>query len=350
MCTCPNYMILTGETYVDKDMKTKPKYRFIGHHQFNKFVKTDHRMLFIEVPCGTCLECRIQNARQWADRCVLEAQQYKYNYFVTLTYDDYFLPAKNSLEPRDLQLFLKRLRKKFKGTKIRFLASGEYGDSSFRPHYHLILFNCPIDDLTYMFERQEVIGEHVEFKNDKDGNPVAVTIPHYGPYLKYNLEKNTHDMMFSKTIYELWHKGNISVQTFNYDTAAYVSQYVTKKCNPNMKKVYQELGIVPEFLRVSNRPGLAASYFEAHDYCHTDGKLVIPCSGEAHLSAVPRYFDKLFIKKYGDDIFDSIRVKRAKDRNVTLETYLHSPGADKDKQNSIRSYNTKKRQRLREAI
>ena len=142
MCTSPNYMVWTGK-YTNND---KPKFDFVGHHQYNQVLEQYKDMPFVQVPCGLCLECRIQHARQWADRCVLEAKNYKDNYFVTLTYDDDFLPNHNSLEPRDLQLFLKRLRKTFPHTKIRFLASGEYGDSSFRPHYHLILLNHLTDN------------------------------------------------------------------------------------------------------------------------------------------------------------------------------------------------------------
>lgn len=287
MCTAPNYMLPVG-THVNDRGETKVTYKFIGHHEFKKMTRffQDDLLSFIQVPCQKCLECRIQYARTWADRCVLEAKQYKHNYFVTLTYDDYFLPNRNSLEPKDVQLFMKRLRKKFKGTKIRFLLSGEYGDVSFRPHYHLLLFNLPLNDLSYQFERKEVVDVDLT-----TGKPI------FGPYLKYNMVGNKKDMMFSKTIYELWNMGNISVQTFNYDTAAYVSQYVTKKCNPNNAKLYDELKIYPEFIRMSNRPGIGAQYFEDHD----DGsyglsKLIIPQDGEAHLSSVPRYFDKLLLK------------------------------------------------------
>ena len=157
--------------------------------------------------------------------------------------------------------------------------------------------------------------------------------------------------MFSKTIYELWSMGNISVQNFNYDTAAYVSQYVTKKCNPNNAKLYDELKIYPEFIRMSNRPGIGAKYFEDHD----DGslhlkKLIIPQDGEAHLSAVPRYFDKLFVKKYGEQAFDPIRIKRNKEKLISIKSILSNDKKDKDRENRLKNYNLKKRQHLRDSI
>lgn len=323
MCTCPNYMIWNGQ-YTHED---KPKLTFIGHHEYNRMLKDLHDVPFIQVPCGKCLECRIQHARAWADRCVIEAKQYSDNYFVTLTYDDEHLPAKNSLCPDDLQKFMKRLRAKFPNNKIRFFACGEYGDTSFRPHYHLILFNLPLTDLSYVFQLEE------------DGRMVN----HLRP-------TNKGDLQYSKTIYDLWqHKGMISVARFNYDTAAYVSQYVTKKCNPNSDKLYEELGIVPEFIRMSNRPGIGAQYFQDNDSVHEVGHLIIPCDGEAHLSAIPRYYDKLFIKKYGDDVFIPYRIKRFRKKLQNVNTYLHG-SQHYDLDCRVRDYRLNKRKRQRTSI
>lgn len=45
------------------------------------------------------------------------------------------------LYKRDLQLFIKRLRKAYEKTEtIRFFACGEYGPVHFRPHYHILLW------------------------------------------------------------------------------------------------------------------------------------------------------------------------------------------------------------------
>lgn len=323
MCTCPNYMIWNGQ-YTHND---KPKLTFIGHHDYNKMLNL-HGLPFVQVPCGKCLECRIQYARSWADRCVLEAQQYKDNYFVTLTYDDEHLPPGNSLNPDDLKNFMKRLRKHFAPVKIRFFACGEYGDSSWRPHFHLILFNCPLNDLSYNFQLME------------DGRFVN----HLRPV-------NKGDLQYSATIYKLWHyKGMISVAKFNYDTAAYVSQYVTKKLNlvknPNY---YKERGVLPEFIRMSNRPGIGAKYFDEHSDVHEREEVIIPCDGEAHSSSIPRYYDKLFVKKYGEDVFDPVRIKRLKKRFSNIKTYCHSD-MKKDLDNSLREYKLFKRKRDRCSI
>ncbi|WNK14085.1 MAG: replication initiator protein [Microvirus sp.] len=63
--------------------------------------------------------------------------------FVTLTYDDNNIPENDSLCKRDLQLFIKRLRK-ISPNKIKYFAVGEYGDTTDRPHYHLIIFGLSL--------------------------------------------------------------------------------------------------------------------------------------------------------------------------------------------------------------
>ena len=102
----------------------------------------DHQ---VKVRCGQCIGCRLEKARQWALRCSHEASLHENNCFVTLTYSDKNLPKYNSLELRDFQKFMKRLRKHFDGG-IRFFHCGEYGDKNGRPHYHAILFGIDFDD------------------------------------------------------------------------------------------------------------------------------------------------------------------------------------------------------------
>lgn len=82
----------------------------------------------ITIPCGKCIGCRLAHSRAWAVRCVHESTLHEHNCFLTLTFDDDHLPSDHSVHVRDVQLFLKRLRKSLGDVKVRFFACGEYGE------------------------------------------------------------------------------------------------------------------------------------------------------------------------------------------------------------------------------
>lgn len=95
----------------------------------------------ILVPCGKCLKCRSKYRLQWQLRLQHELDSYNgVAMFLTLTYDDENLPDNYTLVKKDVQLFLKRLRKYYSDIKIKYFAVGEYGTKKFRPHYHLIIY------------------------------------------------------------------------------------------------------------------------------------------------------------------------------------------------------------------
>lgn len=96
------------------------------------------------LPCGGCIGCRTTRAREWALRCTLELASHEVACWTTLTYADEYLPP--SLRKDHLQGFLKRLRESHRrsgAASVRFFASGEYGERTFRPHYHAILYGVP---------------------------------------------------------------------------------------------------------------------------------------------------------------------------------------------------------------
>lgn len=79
----------------------------------------------------------------------LERPFHEFASFVTLTYAPEHVPYSTdedtgerlqTLRKRDLQLWLKRLRKKIDPIPIRYFGCGEYGPETERPHYHAIVF------------------------------------------------------------------------------------------------------------------------------------------------------------------------------------------------------------------
>lgn len=101
----------------------------------------------VNVPCGKCIPCLMNKRLDWSLRLEQEHRVSKCAHFVTLTYDEKHLRTTRSLCKRDLQLYLKRLRKKDEQTRIRYYAVGEYGSHNGRPHYHILLFNSTEENI-----------------------------------------------------------------------------------------------------------------------------------------------------------------------------------------------------------
>lgn len=120
--------------------------------------------------------------------------------------------------PEHVSLWLKRFRWLLAPVRVRFFLAGEYGDETFRPHYHLSLFGVSGDTL--------------------------VPTPS-GP-------ERVSDIICSS-----WAKGNVHVAEFNELTAQYIAGYVTKKMT--QKDDPRLLGRPPEFARMSRRPGIGAN-------------------------------------------------------------------------------------------
>jgi len=103
------------------------------------------------VPCGRCSQCRARRVSAWSFRLMQEEKVSNSSQFITLTYGNSTVPITNkgymSLRRRDIQLFIKRLRKAHSkigsgSTRLKYYIAGEYGGETGRPHYHCILFNA----------------------------------------------------------------------------------------------------------------------------------------------------------------------------------------------------------------
>lgn len=105
------------------------------------------------VPCGKCYECMSNKRNEWSLRLKSEFLSSFGGLFLTLTYSDDNLPIgefvndktgeviiKPFPSKRSIQLFMKRLRKKYGNNSFRYFAVSEYGGQTKRPHWHMLLF------------------------------------------------------------------------------------------------------------------------------------------------------------------------------------------------------------------
>lgn len=100
--------------------------------------------------CGKCPECLADKRREWSIRLQLHAMYSGQKpYIAHLTYDNEHVPKTKdgllTLQKKDVQDFLKRLRYYVKES-ISYYIAGEYGpNKTHRPHYHCIIFGLKED-------------------------------------------------------------------------------------------------------------------------------------------------------------------------------------------------------------
>lgn len=227
-------------------------------------------------PCGQCVPCRINRRRVWQHRIMLEAGLYGDNAFVTLTYDDEHLPFGGNLVPKDVQLWVKKLRRKLNGKKVRYYCVGEYGDESFRPHYHFALFNF------------------IGCARGRTKRDVRGRVDWQGCCASCRLVGDT------------WGNGDIEIGILEANSAGYLAGYVVKKMtradDPRLE------GRHPEFGRMSLRPGIAydamhelASTIMTHGLDNREVDVPVGLRHGPHIKPLGRYLRQSVRKMIGGD-------------------------------------------------
>ena len=202
-------------------------------------------------PCGHCLSCRISKAREWSARLLHELNYWDKAVFVTLTYEDSFLPENSSLRKSDLQKFFKRLRKSI-NHKIKYYACGEYGTKGNRPHYHAIIFGLGQNEIDKALIKD--CWRYCQWSNFVDSKAFG---------------------------------------TVTYDSCRYVSDYIFKKYNgEKAKEVYTSKGLEIPFKISSQGLGLRYCLENRENLIYNHG-----FTSHGVPMALPRYYvDKLNIK------------------------------------------------------
>lgn len=257
------------------------------------------------VPCGKCINCRLNYAQDWATRCDCEQRMHELSCFITMTYNDGELPDDYGLSVKHVDKFWKRLRRRLDSevvevfnyrtgkverqpVRIRYMLCGEYGPKTNRPHYHAAVFGWNFPD------RQP-------WRRTK-----ADALSYVSPLLT-----------------EVWSHGNCELSELTTESAAYIAKYAMKKITgepapDHYTRLHPVTGVIsqvrPEFLHASRKPGLGSQYFEryradilAHGFIMVNGKK----------KPVPDYFLRKFTEQE-QQVLKAERVRLGHDREVSL--------------------------------
>lgn len=262
MCLYPKKMIVKSSRPIGEVLSELPNLE-TGEIQYN---------CLTVVKCGSCYECLNEHSTEWAFRVIDECKCHFSNCVVTLTYNNEHLPAGGNLCRKDLQDFIKRLRRAVEPQKVRVFYCGEYGSHHLRPHYHIILFGFKPDDL-------------VEYKVSKKGSK----------------------LFKSAFIDKIWHMGFADVGEVDFQTAKYSAKYLQK-----LQKIPDNM--VQPFVGMSNRPGIGFLRINPNslnsDKIYQNGKFI----------KTPRYYLKK-LEESGFDINSVIfeRSRKALEFEVPIE-------------------------------
>lgn len=229
----------------------------------------------LTLPCGQCIGCRLERSRQWAMRCVHEASLYERNCFLTLTYDDQHIPPGGSLNKKDFQDFMKRLRKAV-GSGVRYFHCGEYGEKLGRPHYHACLFN-------YDFPDKKL------WKKSEGG-----------------------DLYVSDMLTELWGSGYCILGAVTFDSAAYVARYITKKITGASAESHYQ-GKLPEYTTMSRggrkrgQGGIGLGWYQKFKTdCYPSDSVIM----RGKEMRPPKYYDNKYELDFPKEFF-KVKVQRS---------------------------------------
>lgn len=209
-----------------------------------------------------CVGCQEDYSRAWAVRCWHESMKHDANCFITLTFNDSYVP-KGGLDHRWFQLFMKRFRRFLAGSvgassrSIKFFMAGEYGSLNFRPHFHACIFGYDFPDRVLWTKRDDV-----------------------NLYTSDLLSKLWSDPRSGDSY------GFSSVGDVSFASAAYIARYCAKKAGGAAVAA----GLPSEYVRMSLKPGIGKTWIESYkDSVYPDDAVSL---GEGVHCKVPRYYDK----------------------------------------------------------
>lgn len=246
-------------------------------------VSGDTIPLYLVVPCGKCVICRKRKASALAARAIAETYTSgKSPLFLTLTYNDFHLRRSligiPTLQKLDLQLFFKRLRSLLDAYNIehhlRYLACGEYGSKTHRPHYHILLWNFPYEHEYFHGDWLKVkafIQKAWSYYLTKEDSSARIPMRDCCKDCPFHSYKYAFECSSSKcstgnilhypsgsVVYRRHPIGTIDLKVGNAGAPAYITKYMVK--GSSVPKT-----CAPTFIVSSNRGGgIGSAYVDMH--------------------------------------------------------------------------------------
>lgn len=327
-CTRPQIRLETNKRYKNQQGKWSYKSKLIWSEKgksISQIIKDANNLVvhgnyrkYDIIPCGKCLGCFLERARDKAVQLSLEKMNPEYKedemWFLTLTYEDDYLPIHSyvdantgeifngcSTELKDLQNWIKKLRDNHPDKNIRYMAAREYGSQTLRPHYHLIIFGLPLDRELF-----------VKIGNNANGDPLWTT-----PQLDNMISRDCWSVRrpLGDRTAPMYKAGNVTVGEVTFQSISYVARYTMKKVNKqyNSDWWYQSQGLDIE--GISQSQDLGKWYYDLHKHEIYEIDLVPVLGKNGNFSRPPRSFDRLYKKEFPKE-FEKV-VERRKEKMLT---------------------------------
>jgi hypothetical protein len=306
------------------------------------------------VSCGKCLPCQQKRRSDWSFRLEQEYLSSDSAFFITLTYNDLNLPfvyrksyqkivqpkeivsykvngkpvykkeqkfklqysSKSTLNKKHLQDYIKQLRNKnskyiadqmgvsLKKVKtiskpLRYYAVGEYGkpENTHRPHYHILLFNYEIGDLT----------------------PIS----------------------------DSWQKGQVDIGTVTTSSINYCTKYINKTFDRKNDKRQAPFSIMSKGRQKTPYGIIGYNYLNKFSKHHIISEDLTVRNLEGNIARLPKAFlqrifpDKEERRRISDKSFIEHEQKKIKEYKRQLQFYKSPIEYAKSKENDIKRKKTK---------
>ena len=208
------------------------------------------------VNCGKCLNCISNKKRDYGLRASVEIEKFPNQIFATLTYNDIDIPKnyqkdgsiKLSLREEHARNFIKKVRQQlkrdFSGNDLKYFIAGEYGDTTKRPHYHIVAGSEGA--ITSIIKNKWEYG-NTDIEKIISRKSISYTVGYTDKKIWEKKIKGTEDTFhkFSRGMgkdwfYKQWEEGKITAEHYYIETQNYIQALPIYFKNLIKKELYAQ--------------------------------------------------------------------------------------------------------------